>query len=87
MLHPIMEKLTPTKQLMGERVFWFLTGEKHSHLHLREGFFEGFTANSSGSIPSLRQEVPKLGADAGQFPMPERINVALALGTKWTRED
>jgi hypothetical protein len=41
-LPPIMAKLTPTKQLMGERVFWFYTGEKHSHLHLREGFFEGF---------------------------------------------
>lgn len=28
------------------------------------------------SIPSQRQEEQKLGADAGRFPKPERINVA-----------
>lgn len=29
------------------------------------------------SIPSERQEEQKLGADAGQFPKPERMNVAI----------
>ena len=45
--------------------------------NVREGFFQGLRMRLTVSIPSERQEEQKLGADAGRFPKPERINVAI----------
>jgi hypothetical protein len=72
--------------MMGDAVWLHSKNEGLIHSQLREGFFPGFRMHLIVSIPSERQEEQKLGADAGQFPKPERMNVAIKR-EQWARMD